>query len=599
MNSYRFGCNLLFALSPVLIAGCISDSAASRKPSSAIIIEDAYPDKAAYHPGENAAINLVIRNISAIYFRGSLVVKLIHLASEIDRSVHPIEISAGAVFEAQVDLHLPQEDFRGYGVEIEIDNPSGDKIAYASTALDVLSDWSLAPRYGFLADFSPGEPNSIEKVKQLSKYHINVVQFYDWMYRHYQLLPPKDRVEFTDGMGRRLSIETVKHKIDLCHVQNMAALAYGAVYGAEPEFFNAHPELALYKPDGTPESIEKLFYIMDIRRVSPWHDLIIGEYIRAVTELPFDGIHMDQYGFPKRAFAGGKEGELVELDNLFGPLIDDSARAIRDKKPSAKVIFNSVNNWPTEKVADSDQAAVYIEVWPPHNSFSDLKRLIINAKEACRRKKQVILAAYMSPLFSAKKESLEQAETAARLTTAAIFASGGFHLLLGEKDGALCDAYYPKYATLRPEFARIMRDYYDFFVRYENWLVDKNLIDVSEKELSNEGLVQLGLDNFGYKGRSGEVWTIIHAFKDFLTINLVNFTGLLNDYWNLPHKKPQAVKRIPVEIKRKIGKVYLASPDYNRGTALELETNYSSGVTRFIIPELSCWSLVIIRNWNG
>lgn len=95
------------------------------------------------------------------------------------------------------------------------------------------------------------------------------------MYRHYQLLPPQDK--FTDGMERKLSLNTILEKIDLCHRSNMAALAYGAVYGAEPEFFKEHPDLALYNGKGAPESIGNLFYIMDIRKESPWHDLIISE----------------------------------------------------------------------------------------------------------------------------------------------------------------------------------------------------------------------------------------------------------------------------------------------------------------------------------
>ncbi len=63
----------------------------------------------------------------------------------------------------------------------------------------------------------------------------------------------------------------------------------------------------------------------------------------------------------------------------------------------------------------------------------------------------------MSPLLHAKPEMLESAEAATRLTTATIFATGGFHLLMGEGDGALDDPSCPRYATLRPEFASITR----------------------------------------------------------------------------------------------------------------------------------------------
>ncbi len=601
MISPPVGLAMLLGTALFLLIGCapvpspLSD-ATTPGPPAQITIEDAYPDKATYLPGQEALIMVHLRNDGVANYTGRIIARLVWLTDEITEARVPVTLTRGETSELRLGLDLPATDFRGYGVDIEVTDESGHPAARTTTALDVLSDWPLAPRYGFFADFTADEPDTIERVAQLSKYHINVVQYYDWMYRHYRLLPPEGQTEFVDALGRKLSLDTVRRKIELGHERNMAALAYGAVYGAEPEYFEKHRDLALYKADGTPESIESLFYIMDIRRESPWHDLIISEYVKAVTEMPFDGIHMDQYGFPKRAFVGSAKGPVMFLDEHFGPLIDDSARAVREANPSARVIFNCVNDWPTEKVASSDQAAVYIEVWSPHDSYGDLRRLLLKAKKAAGDRKQVILAAYMSPLLYAKVEMLGAAETATRLTTAAIFANGGFYLLMGERDGALDDPYYPRYATLRPEFARVMRRrYYDFFVRYENWLVDPALEDISEEAVGPQGLVRLGVDNYGHRGRKEEAWTLVHEGPDLLTINLVNLVGLANDYWNLPHQPPTALEEFPVELDLTAQAVYLASPDFDGGRARPLEFRAASGRTRFVVPRLEYWDLIIVQ----
>ena len=640
MISLPVGLAMLLGAVLFLLVGCVpvsspfSDTTTPRPPAQ-IIIEDAFPDKATYYPGQDALIIVLLRNDGVANYTGSVIARLVWLTDEITETHMPLTLARGETCDLRLKMDVPVTDFRGYGVDIEVTDEAGHSVACTTTALDVLSDWPLAPRYGFFADFSANEPDTVGRVTQLSKYHINVVQYYDWMYRHYQLLPLEGQTEFVDALGRKLSLETVRRKIELGHERNMAALAYGAVYGAEPEFVDKHRDLALYKADGTPESIENLFYTMDIRRGSPWHDLIINEYVKAVTDMPFDGIHMDQYGFPKSAFVGSADGPAVFLDEHFGPLIDDSARAVQEAKSSAKVIFNCVNDWPTERVATSDQAAIYIEVWSPHDSYSDLRRLILKAKEAASGQKQIILAAYMSPLLNAKPEMLESAEVATRLTTATIFANGGFHLLMGEGDGALDDPYYPKYATLRPEFANVMRRYYDFFVRYENWLVDPALEDISEDALGTrsgdprptgsgdprptgsgdpcptesgdpcptgsgglrqtEGLVSLSVANYGHRGRKGEVWTLVHEGPDLLTINLVNLTGLVNDYWNLLHQPPTTLEEFSVELDLAAEAVYLASPDCDGGRAIRLEANVTAGRTQFVVPRLEYWNLIIVQ----
>jgi dextranase len=201
-------------------------------------------------------------------------------------------------------------------------------------------------------------------------------------------------------------------------VRGGAALAYGAVYGAEPEYADTHPELALFDEAGQRISLAELFYIMNIAPSSPWVPLIVDQFAQAIHALDFDGIHLDQYGFPKTART--------------------ARAAVVAAKPSAGVIFNAVGNWPIATVAPTTQDVIYIEVWPPDESYNDLRRLIADAKRLGANK-PVILAAYLAPFLDCAPEQIEQAEAAAFLSTAVIAASGGSQLLLGERDGILCD----------------------------------------------------------------------------------------------------------------------------------------------------------------
>ena len=78
-----------------------------------------------------------------------------------------------------------EENPAGYGVEVTAKKQSGTSVlARCQTAFDVLADWTIFPRYGFLSDFSPARENVDATIQNLNRFHINGLQFYDWLYRH-------------------------------------------------------------------------------------------------------------------------------------------------------------------------------------------------------------------------------------------------------------------------------------------------------------------------------------------------------------------------------------------------------------------------------
>lgn len=592
--------------------------------NSPVTILDFRPDQAYYRPGQ--PVNLLLRLQASQPGELALELKVSFLDEIIDTLSRKVTVSeTGQPFETEINLTLPPETPRGYGFELTVKNGETTVIA-ASTACDVLDGWPQMPRYGFFANFKAeeSEAESNTRAWALSAYHVNVVQFYDWMYRHEDFIPPTD--DFIDPMGRAVSYATVRHKIAAIRKLNMAALAYGAVYGATPAFWEAHPEWGIYQADGTPYSLEKLFYLMDISLGSPWSENILSQYEKAVTVAGFDGIHVDQYGYPKLAYTHGETPQALELAQLFPPIINAAAKRVEAAKPGAGVIFNAVNNWPVETVAPTEQKAVYIEVWPPYVEYKDLHDLIVRAQElagSSDNQKQVILAAYLAPFLpegarpadndttaeaphavkgaipADPAERLAGRQNAALLATAAIYASGGFHLLLGENNGVLADPYYPHYGHFEPDFVLKMRRYYDFLVRYENILSDPTAqpFEYGLEIHQGETVVEVSGD-----AKAGTVWAIGRRGKTFASLNLVNLAGLSNSLWNAYKEAPTELSGLTVAVtlpgNAAVKKVWLASPD-GSGAAQELafrrEELPGQQKLTFELPRLAYWDLVVFE----
>lgn len=567
-----------------------------QRSEQAVSLADIWVDRAVYRPGEAATLLLLVHNQEKHPVTALLHVALSWLDQEVSARDQRLEIQPGQQ-QVSLSLELPAESFRGYGVDITLCKENGHPWVRRSTALDVLESWTQAPRYGFLSDFAPGDHNAEAVCASLARYHVNLAQFYDWMWRHYILMPPEE--EFSDALERRVSLRVVREKVAACRARGIAAMGYAAVYGAEPEYALEHPAEMLYDAEGKPYSLAELFYIMNIHADNPWRTLILAEMTRAVREVPFDGLHLDQYGFPReQVFGPAPRCVPYDLAEDFPVFIDAARLAVREAQPGARVIFNAVENWPIETVAPTSQDATYIEVWPPYTSYADLQKLILEAQRLAPEK-QVILAAYLTPLKGAQGDDVFQAEAATRLASAAIWACGGFHLLMGERDGALCDPYYPLYASLRPEFAGIMRSLYDFVVRYENTLSDPLLVTTPADEVHQR--IQIQGSVISATGEAGAVWAILRHMPQFLTVSLINLSTAPDAAWNAPKPAAETLRdvRIELRVSGEITSVYAASPERDEGRpcSLAYRLGQREGATwlQTTLPSLEYWSMLTIK----
>ena len=461
---------------------------------------DAYPAQAMFTPGE--AVRLAVEFQADPPIDDGVRLTITYLASSVARLIRPVSPTAtrqAVTFDWQPPPIAP----RGYGVEVELLDRAGAVLAAASTAFDVLERWTQAPRYGFLTDFAPGRSNIDKTMHTLAKFHVNGLQFYDWMYRHDQLLPPTE--DYRDPLDRPLSLSTVRALIAWARLHGIAAMPYTAIYAASPEFYRAHTHWALVRADGQPFEFAGGFLIyMNPAEGAPWRAHLLDQFEATLRALDFDGVHVDQYGDP--IAARDAAGSIVMLEQAFPSFIDAASERARAVREHAVVVFNCVANWPIDAIARTRADFMYIEVWKPRTAWRDLWQLIVEAQALSH--KPVVLAAYIDP---AREHNV-------RLAGAIIFASGGFHIELGEPGSMLADPYFPRHGRLSDALVDMLRRYYDFAVRYENVLA----IDTRDVTLDWAGRVMIADAATGSRKAWEAVWPIIREADGFTCISLIN-----------------------------------------------------------------------------
>ncbi|NIA25169.1 MAG: hypothetical protein GWP04_06320 [Gammaproteobacteria bacterium] len=569
-----------------------------------MMLLDVWPTRAQFHPQDTVGVWVSVSGVEP----GTLPIvgRVFCGGEEVTRFDHQLEIGGDGVGGAEVSVTLPPvglADGGTVGYAVEVTAACTETQVRATTAFDVAGHWSAAPRYGFFADFAPDEPpvESERRADDLLKLHVNVVQFYDWMASHHSFLPATE--EFTDPLGRRLSHAVVRRKVDLVHRRGMSALAYGALYGAEEDFSGEHPEWLLYDGAEQPLKLADVFYLQDFSEGSGWRAWILDQYRQAVVELDFDGIHIDQYGFPKRALsrASGSWRE-VDVADEFPGFVEEAASMLLGIRPEGGSIFNCVNAWPVdEMVRAGADAATYVEVWEPNSTYRDLYEVVRQARRL-RPEKQVILAAYLRP-FHPVDGRTAGALRAFRLASAVINASGGFHLIAGEGDGLLTEAYYPNYGRLEPSEFAVLRSYSDFIVRNTAILHGASGPDIAWTHVGPTNEVILlnhsELDSYGAGARLDSLWVTGRDSNDVVSLQLVNLRGLESDEWNTGHPEPpRPLEDIEVRVRLTgdIDGVWWDTPDDDIGIArpipFEVVDEDAGRFLMFRIPRVVSWSAV-------
>lgn len=537
---------------------------------------DLYPDKATYAPGDDATLCAVLRNAGPELATIHLSLTLTYSTETIETVTREVTLEDNADRTIRVEIPLPADDARGYGVDADVYDELGSVVCRRSTALDVLSRWTLAPRYGFFSDFSPErtEADAIQSAAWLVKHHINGLQFYDWMYRHDRLLT--DDEPYVDPLGRTLSRETIERLIDAAHAYGIATMAYVAVYGASVAYWQNHPDGALYDRHGNPFPFgDDFLYIMNPAPASPWIEHLLNECRQVIESTDFDGIHIDQYGWPKEGYDA--DGHEVDLPAAFRDFVDRVKAQLE-----TPAVFNAVGNWPIESLAESQQDFNYIEVWPPRVRYYDFWKIITNARRLNGR--PVVIAAYISP---AQPHNV-------LLANATIFASGGTHIEVGENGRMLADPYFPKHEAIDDDLAATLRRYYDFAVRYENILM-LDTIDATEDVSGRLAGKDISISR---DGRAGSIWAISRTSDTCDVLNLINLNDVESASWTEKLNQgptPLTDVRLQYTVTRPVQRVWIASPDgveTIRPATLDVEAG--DDIIEWVLPRLHYWTMIVI-----
>lgn len=550
--------------------------------NSNIVIKDVVVNRSYYHPGEEVSITVDLGNLSGENTEVAVVLSVKYLMNEVHQEKRKVDVGAGT--ERVTFSYLPpRETPAGYGVEISVLNSGGTILAEDSTAFDVLENWTQNPRYGFLTDFYPDRQDAAATLALLNHYHINGLQFYDWMYRHEQFLTTED--PYLDLWSPKpKSIKTVDGLIDAAHQYGMAAMPYTAIYGSSRDYALLHPEMVLYTRDGKMYEFggDKMM-IMDPRPGTPWTKHLMAEFKDILDQTDFNGIHIDQYGDPKFGF--DQNGNRYELAPAIVDFVNGTKALTNQYTADDAVVFNLVNNWPVEDIATSDEDFVYIEVWEPNTWFANLHQIIVRA-QALSGGKPVVLACYIDPTF----------EQTAIINEAVIFASGGGHIEMGENDGMLAEAYFPNYKVISPALSTTLQNYYDFSVRYQN-VTGPGTVDATKEY---QGKVKITGVSTSTSQMKDTVWPLVRKSKGSTAINLVNFLGISQIEWNkeVPNK-PTAMRdfQMTVEVgQKRVADVWFASPDMP-AVHQQLEYSFKSGLLTVEVPALDYWSMIVI-DWK-
>jgi len=542
-------------------------------------------DKAVYNPGEEVIFSMNISNLP-----DNAKVRYKHA----DKIVEEVGIS-----EFSWKWNPPLTDFQGYMAEvITLDN--GTEKIYATIGIDVSSDWTKFPRYGFISEFPQMTAQETDDIiGNLNRFHINGLQFYDWHNKHHQPLPvvnDKPANVWKDIGNRDIYFKTVENYIASAHNRNMKTMFYNLVYGAwqKAEEDGVKKEWYIYNDNTrvnqdilqmqSPPFISNLFLLNPAN--NEWQQYLGNENQKVYQHLNFDGYHMDQLG--DRGTRYTYYGTLVNLDQTFLPFIE----AIKARHPDKYLVMNAVNQYGQEGIAKSSTGFLYTEVWSPNDKYSDLANIIQVNNAHSNNTKNTVLAAYMNYDLAENRGFFNT--PAVLLTNAVIFAFGGAHLELGEH--MLGKEYFPNNnLKMKGDLQAALPDYYDFLVAYQNLLRDGGSFNtIPVKSLDGKVPVE------NWPANQGSVASVCRKVGEKQVIHLINFKDSKTQEW----RDNQGIQAIPalvknaqfaVSVSSPVRKLWMASPDIIGGASREINFKQSDDRVVFTLPELKYWSMIVLE----
>jgi dextranase len=372
----------------------------------------------------------------------------------------------------------------------------------------------------------------------------------------------------------------------------MKAMSYNLLYGA---YANADQdgvvtEWSLYK-DANHQTREVLqlpagwassIYLMDPSN-EQWRAYLSKQEDSAFQAFAFDGWQIDQLGDWGTMY--NYAGQPVVVSNSFRSFIQE-AKSYLNKA----MVMNAVNQYGQSNIAEAPVDFLYSEVWDPSVNYSDLT-LFINKNYAFSGGRcNTVLAAYMD--YNLGNNPGWFSTPGVLMTDAIIFASGGAHIELGEH--MLCKEYFPNGNLLMTnELKQDLVHYYDFLTAYENLLRDSVQV-TSLQSLTSSGVPISSVQQLG------TVWYFAKQKDNLQILQLLNYVNANSLQWRDPNgtqAEPDTIRNVPLSFSTKgvVKRVWMASPDFYGGAAVDLSFTQDSSKVSFTLPQMKYWDMVVIE----
>ncbi len=516
------------------------------------------PLRAAFAVGEPVTVE--VRGLSA-----PAVARVVHLGDEV--AVHPVDTTG--------ILDLGALPAGGYGVEL----------GAARTAVEVLDPTITRHRYGFVTDYRPDQ--DLDGVlDNLRRLHLTDVQFYDWAYRHADLLGGGE--VYDDALGQPIALATVRRLVAAVRAAGARALGYAAVYGVGKAEWPTWEHAALLTPDGPPYGLGDFLSLVDPADPA-WLAHFTTELAAAADQLGFDGFHLDQYGYPKLAIR--PDGVRVRVEDSFVAVIEAARAAL----PTSRLVFNNVNDFPTWRTGATPQDAMYIEVWPPQTTLGHLADVVTRA-HSVGAGKPVVIAAYQHVYDSAP---VEAADRATAFTMATLFSHAATHLLCGEADRILVDPYYVRNHVVAESTRDLLRRWYDFLVEHAELLYSPAAAERTGAlagDYNGDCDVAYAATPVGERPVPGQVWRRIVGDGDRLVLHLINLAGQDDAEWDAARRPVVDVGPGALRIRRAgpaSPRVRVADPD-RHPALIDVPITIDGDYALAELPAPHIWQLVLV-----
>jgi len=560
-------------------------------------INDVNTDKAMYSPGEAVTIYVSLTNSTASAFNGAVQVVVSHLGY-LNTNLPEQAISnlgVNSTITAVFSWTPPPTDYQGYLISVSIVDTNSNQVDSGSSAIDVSSDWSKFPRYGYVAHYDAGL-DTYHIMWELKNYHINGVQFYDWQWKHH--LPYNPGSTWPDVANRTIYRSTVTNLIAAAHYYNMVAMNYNSYGMAWAGYLTDGSGVTL--PMGifssSPATIGNQYgyslpstwattnlYEMNNRDTN-WQNYIYGREQAVFTNFAFDGWHIDCVG---QDTAYDYNGTFFNLEDYNPEYINNAKAAL-----GVRMTFNTVDAGGENQVAQSANVDfIYSELWGNNPNYISFNQRVNNVRSYCS--KALVMPAYVDTGLNSGYFN----EPGVLLADAAMFACGGAHLELGDGNEMLNNDYFPNDSkvVMTASLTAAMRAYYDFLVGYENLLRGDTI--------SANNVATIPEVTTSTNGSAGTVWIISKKTFGYNILHLVNLLNNTSTAWNDYNgtdPAPPTLSNLAVKMYYTGaiggGKLWCATPDTNFDVAMQL--TYTSGsdgggnYVNFIVPQLQYWDMI-------